>query len=307
MSRRKRRLKTATVNHERWVVSYADFITLLFAFFVVMYAISQVNQSKYRVLSEALSETFKAEAYVADQPERIELGEPPKPSLIEPTEPTEQASGGDDIAPDGNPADEPAADRFKTLGQEFKQLLKEQMDGEIVGLRGNEEWLEVDVKEGRLFNPASAELSNRGIVIFGRIAQLLKDDKFPVRVEGFTDNQPVTGSRFNSNWELSAARASAIVELFIEEGVKPFRLAAVGYGEYNAIASNATEQGRERNRRVVLMISKTGKLRPELPVQVSPKIDYTVKEQNGVNGVRLQNGEILFTSDPERAREPSAE
>lgn len=299
----RRRVKPQAVNHERWLVSYADFITLLFAFFVVMYAISQVNEEKYRVLSDVLDKQFNGHEETIETPERIDLSKPPMPSLVEPSEPAEMASGGDDIAPDGNPADEPAAERFKTMGLEFQQMLKDEMPGEVVSLRGNEEWLEVEVNTGNLFDSGKATLNNRAIQIFGQFAELLKQDDYPVRIEGFTDNQAISGGEFDSNWELSAARAASVVKLFVEEGVKPHRLAALGYGEYQPVASNASAAGRERNRRVVIMISRTGKLRPELPVKVEPEINYEVDGKLPVKEVKLEDGGILFTDDPKRAEE----
>jgi len=247
-------------NHERWLVSYADFITLLFAFFVVMYSISQVNESKYRVLSNTLEDAF-------NQPELsvhpIQIGETAK------SNPTNliQLNASAIKDKEGQGAGEQQRempDDFKQIANKIEQAFGDLMKQDMVTLRGNEEWLEIEMRSSLLFDSGDATLSKNALVLLGQIAAILKEQKNAVRVEGFTDNVPIHTVRYPSNWELSSARAAAVVQLFIEEGVDSSRLVAAGYGEFQPVGPNDTPENRTRNRRVVLMISKTGELRPVL-------------------------------------------
>jgi len=267
----RRRPVEVSVSHERWLVSYADFITLLFAFFVVMYSISQVNQSKYRVLSDTLLEAFSDEsARVIDESARVidviqvgELSRSSEPSVID-TPPMVEALGQEGAR--GQPGDG-AFDKTAELPQlsdmfedEFADLIVD----EQVLIHSNEFWLEIELKAGILFDSANAEPSVVAESIFSDMAQLLKGWSNPVQVEGFTDNVPINNSRFPSNWELSAARASSVVKLLMKGGVAPERLSAVGYGEFQPVASNTSAEGRTANRRVVLMVARERSERPRV-------------------------------------------
>jgi len=247
-------------NHERWLVSYADFITLLFAFFVVMYSISQVNESKYRVLSNTLEDAF-------NQPELsvhpIQIGETAKSNptnLIQLNASAIKDKEGQGVGEQQREM----PDDFKQIANKIEQAFGDLMKQDMVTLRGNEEWLEIEMRSSLLFDSGDATLSKNALVLLGQIAAILKEQKNAVRVEGFTDNVPIHTVRYPSNWELSSARAAAVVQLFIEEGVDSSRLVAAGYGEFQPVGPNDTPENRTRNRRVVLMISKTGELRPVL-------------------------------------------
>jgi chemotaxis protein MotB len=253
-------------NHERWLVSYADFITLLFAFFVVMYSISQVNESKYRVLSNTLEDAF-------NQPELslkpIQIGETAKSnptSLIKLNAEAikDKAGQGEGEQQRGDEKRNELPDEFQQIANKIEEAFGDLMKQNLVSLRGNEEWLEVEMQSSLLFDSGDATLSNNALELLGKISAILKDQNNAVRVEGFTDDRPIHTARYPSNWELSSARAAAVVELFIEEGLDASRLMAAGYGEFQPIAPNDSPENRAKNRRVVLMISKTGSLRPQL-------------------------------------------
>lgn len=249
------------VNHERWLVSYADFITLLFAFFVVMYSISQVNESKYRVLSNTLNAAFN-QPEVTIQP--VQIGEQAKSNPVNLLQLESMAMRKSDADErDQEPAEMP--DEFKEISNQIEEALAGLIKQKLVTLRGNELWLEIELSSSLLFNSGDAALnSNQALQLLGQIAAILREQKNPVRVEGFTDNVPIHTPRYPSNWELSSARAASVVQFFMEEGLDPNRMMAVGYGEFQPIVDNDTPEGRSRNRRVVLMISKTGELRPQL-------------------------------------------
>ncbi|ARU26821.1 flagellar motor protein MotD [Cellvibrio sp. PSBB006] len=254
------------VNQERWLVSYADFITLLFAFFVVMYSISQVNQSKYRVLSETFEHAFNSRQITTDTTSSnpiekiinpIQVGEPalsPDPSAID----VEQESAGDAASTSSGQLQEISA----LVNERFADLIND----ELVSVSSNELWLQIELKDSILFASGGTDLSLQAQAIFDEIAGILKGYSNPIQVEGYTDNIPINNPRYPSNWELSSARASAIVKLLAARGVAPQRLSAVGFGEFQPVASNEHPAGRAQNRRVALMIARRKIERPGAPV-----------------------------------------
>jgi chemotaxis protein MotB len=241
-------------NHERWLVSYADFITLLFAFFVVMYSISSVNEGKYKVLSQALVGVFNdPERSVKPIPigeERPQSVKPAEPLVIE-SEQTEAAIGQ-------------AADPLKTIADNVRDAFGDLIKSDQLTVRGNELWIEIELKSSLLFGSGDAMPSDMAFSIIEKVAKILKPFDNPVHIEGFTDNQPIRTAQYPTNWELSTARAASIVRMMATEGIDPRRMAAVGYGEFQPVASNDTADGRGRNRRVVLVISRNLDVRRSL-------------------------------------------
>ena len=252
-------------NHDRWLVSYADFITLLFAFFVVMYSISSVNEGKYRVLSDSLVAAFR-------EPERslapVQFGElrrAPMQSedvldgngaVIEifkmTTAENEQTEAQADIArPE---PDEGVDEAVQTLADSIEASMADLVDDGMIKVRRDKRWIEVEIKSSILFDSGSAELAAPSTPVLRELAEKFKPLQNVIHVEGFTDNVPINNFEFLSNWELSAARAASVVHLFTRLGIAPKRLAAIGYGEFRPVASNRTEEGRAKNRRVVLVI-----------------------------------------------------
>lgn len=315
------------VKHERWLVSYSDFITLLFAFFVVMYSISQVSESKYRVLSETLNSAFDPSSEAAKVPltlKPIEIGHPERHS-----EPSVLPDGGDGDAQLSHEAGfheagfHEAGFHKSTLGslsdlfeQEFADLIHQ----ELVEVHGNELWLEIELKSSILFDSADAQPSFQAQEIFAEMAGILKRYDNDIRVEGFTDNVPIATQRFPSNWELSSARAVTIVKLLADAGVSPQRLSAVGYGAFQPITDNDTEAGRSANRRVVLMVARgdhdSRGVSIEQPaantVQASTLQKSTLQKSNTntaqeskIEPVELGGGGWLFSSNPELPRSPN--
>ncbi len=257
-----RRRVEEPVSHERWLISYADFITLLFAFFVVMYSISQVNESKYRVLSETLNHVFTEAVPRTLDP--IQVGDPQlraDPSVI--------PDGGEeevDQAMNGDGAFDRTAD-LPQLSDLFEDEFSDLIDDDVITINSNEFWLEIQLNASILFDTGDAEPSLQAESIFSDVAKILRDFDNPVQVEGFTDNVPIRNAQFPSNWELSGARAAAVVKLLQQGQVGPDRLSAVGYGEHQPIADNTTEEGRAINRRVALMIARERAERPGVESQ----------------------------------------
>ena len=267
-------------NHERWLVSYADFITLLFAFFVVMYSVSSVNEGKYRVLSDSLTAAFRSaphsmapvqvgEGKPAHAPGEIPL--PGSPSLISLPVPTLSAPVAPPV-PERKPVDKKSPEKptqapddelppptraEQAMGAIADRIIKA-MSGmirdDLINVRRDTRWLEVEIKSSILFPSGSARLADAAFPMLEELAKILAPFPNPIHVEGFTDNVPIRTLQFLSNWELSAARAASVVHLFTDYGVEPGRMAAIGYGEYKPIGDNATPDGRAQNRRVVLVI-----------------------------------------------------
>lgn len=242
-------------NHERWLVSYADFITLLFAFFVVMYSISSINEGKYKVISQALIGVF-------NDPERslkpIPIGDE-RPLTVKPAEPlikdSEQVDAG--LA-------QTSSDPLQTIANDVRDAFGDLIKSDQMTVRGNELWIEIELNSSLLFGSGDAMPSNKAFDIIEKVANILKPFANPVHVEGFTDDQPIRTAQYPTNWELSSARAASIVRLLAMEGVNPARMASVGYGEFQPVASNASAQGRAQNRRVVLVISRNLEVRRSL-------------------------------------------
>jgi len=240
-------------NHERWLISYADFITLLFAFFVVMYSVSSVNEGKYRVLSDTLEAAFSD----------------PKRS-IDPIQVGEVERGNTERVPENNPTNtnsletievftsppvsEEIMQEINDISTQLNESLKDLIDSEDVSIKQGEDWIELEMKSNVLFFSGEARLANSAVPIIGKVATILRSSTNLIQVEGFTDNNPISTNRFPSNWELSAARAASVVHLLDRYGLKPNRMSAIGYGEFQPIADNATLEGRQKNRRVVLVV-----------------------------------------------------
>jgi chemotaxis protein MotB len=259
------------INHERWLVSYADFITLLFAFFVVMYSISSVNEDKYRVLSDAMGSAFydpKASVSPA-QSSPIVIA-----TVIVPDYMSAAASPPDIMAPllgAGQQAAEqaveaPEEDSFSqqvlddaeyeigVIADGVEQRMDSLIDEGIINITRNKFWLEVEIKSSLLFTSGSSNLIPQSVPVLIELSETFLDLPNRINIEGFTDDQPINNQIFPSNWELSSARAAAVVRLFERNGIEPSRLASIGYGEYQPISDNENEDARAKNRRVVLVV-----------------------------------------------------
>ncbi|HDZ16070.1 hypothetical protein LCGC14_0770760 [marine sediment metagenome] len=261
MARKKRQEEPE--NHERWLVSYADFITLLFAFFVVMYSISSVNEGKYRVLSDTLEAVF-SDPVRSKAP--IQVGEINRdqgdvvPEILAP----KLAPDTTEIFPDNrretlekqpeNTSNEDDIRTINDLSKQFNAALSNWIASDDVNIKKGDDWLELEIKSRVLFASGESRLARPAIPVIGEVADILQTSANPIQVEGFTDDNPINTTRFPSNWELSAARAASVVHLLDRFGIQPNRMSAIGYGEYKPIASNDTEEGRQKNRRVVLVI-----------------------------------------------------
>ena len=245
----RRRREEEHENHERWLVSYADFITLLFAFFVVMYAISSVNEGKYRVLSDSLVSAFKnPQTQTGGKPVVIVQGTP-----IQPPAPLPVPA----ITPQQAPEDEhkiKTKQKMKNVADEIMKALQPLVAEGKVRLLETSRGVTIEINDSILFPPGQARLQAISVAALGALAQVLASSDFPITIEGHTDNTPIATPQFPSNWELSAMRATTVLRLFNDAGVSAERLTAIGYGETRPLETNTTPEGRGRNRRVSILI-----------------------------------------------------
>lgn len=239
-------------NLERWLVSYADFITLLFAFFVVMYAISSVNEGKYRVLSDTLVSAFR-DTPTSDKIVRLETRQaeilsgsghpvgraPPQPIHVKPEQ-------------------QQMADKMKKVAKSVLEAMQPLIQNGQVRVIQSPKGVTVEINASVLFKSGEAVLQPQSMETLVAVAKVLAQTDNAVQVEGHTDNVPIRSPVFPSNWELSSARAGSVVRLFSELGVPPERMMAIGYADNRPLDTNATVDGRGRNRRVnVLILNET--------------------------------------------------
>ncbi len=240
MARRKHFVEDSE-NHERWLISYADFITLLFAFFVVMYAVSVVNVGKYKVLSDALGDAFGGRGAATKINTSVETDPLPLPLA-------------NIIAHKRLEAARRERERLDLLARKLNSVLAPLVNSGKVRVSQNARGITIEINASVLFDEGDAGLTGNARETLATVAGLLKDDPHAIEVEGHTDTTPIARPAFPSNWELSAVRATTVVRLFIENGVLERRLAAVGRGANQPIASNDDPAGRARNRRVAVTI-----------------------------------------------------
>jgi chemotaxis protein MotB len=259
------------LNHEAWAIPYADLITLLLAFFVVMYAVSAVNEGKYRVLSEAMLEAFNGSSHAIAPlpPTRV------RPHNVNPSIATPSGQAGSSAVPIAVPipphpvamqggngrniAHEAAMRaRLDRIEAEVRRALQALIDRKQVAVRNNGRWLEIEIRTDILFPSGVAQLSTPAQSVLHNLAVVLGGFSNPLRIEGFTDDVPINTALYPSNWELSAARAGSVARLFVNNGIAPERLGIIGWGEMHPVADNDTAEGRNANRRVLVVVMGEG-------------------------------------------------
>src|SRR6202166_1013976 len=290
MARRKKHEEH--VNAEAWAIPYGDLVTLLFALFTVMYAMSSVNEGKFRVLSDSMVAAFNG-APKSMQPLNIGEKEPgkggDKPLVgITPTVFLKIKEGK--TTPDGklaprDPAKTEGASSADLPGalirmqRQVQDAMQSLIDAKLVTVRRENMWLEIEINADILFPSGAGEFAPVAEPVLDKLAEVLKPFPNPIRVEGHTDDRPIRTNAFPSNWELSAARAASVVHQFTKEGIDPLRLEIVGFGEFHPRQPNDSAEGRNANRRVAILVLE----------QVSPGANMTVRS----------NGETPRTVPPD--------
>jgi len=231
------RRRAPRVGADRWLVSYADFTTLLLAFFMALYTVSDINPAKLAAAQNSLRAAFKAPEAAAE----------PVAGPATPAEPrAERPHAGSLPAP-----------RAEAIAQVRERIEKELAGAITAGqleIGADDRGLVLSLPESATFPVASADVTAAAQAVIDRVATTLEPLDVAVRIEGHTDDTPIRTVRYSSNWELSTARASAVVARFIDQRLDPRRLSAAGYGEFHPRASNATADGRASNRRVDVVV-----------------------------------------------------
>jgi chemotaxis protein MotB len=273
-SRRSRRRSAPQENEERWLLTYADMITLLMALFMVLFSISSVNISKYQTLQQSLKAAFSgsilsggraimqsgSESTSAHTPATAEVPSivPLTPSIPKPSQTTAQVTQQISKALQTVNAANQEQASFLKLQRELNAYARSHGFSNQVQAVIDQRGLVVRVLTDKLlFDSGSAELQTAGLPLLQEIAHLLNvDHKHPITVEGNTDNQPIHSAQFPSNWELSTDRATTVLRYLIAHGVAQQRLSATGYAALHPLASNATAAGRASNRRVDIVLNR---------------------------------------------------
>jgi chemotaxis protein MotB len=292
MARKKKHEEHA--NHEAWAIPYGDLVTLLFALFTVMYAMSSVNEGKFRILSDSMIAAFNG-APKSLQPLNIGEKEPGKggeqPLVgIVPTaliKIKDQRSTPDGRLTPRDPTKTEGATSTDLPGalirmqRQVQDAMQSLIDAKLVTVRRENMWLEIEINADILFPSGAGEFAPVAEPVLDKLAEVLKPFPNPIRVEGHTDDRPIRTTAFPSNWELSAARAASVVHQFTRQGIDPLRLEIVGFGEFHPRQPNDTSEGRNANRRVVVLVleevsagaTMTARTTDQTPETAAPEVE----------------------------------
>lgn len=260
MSRRGQRPR---VSHERWLVSYADFITLLFAFFVVLFATAEADKNKQAQFSQSIDEAFRTLG-IFPNPTRHSGASPASNATDKPVIPMNIVMGEDVLAPARVKSD------LDNIGRELQQTLSNEIAKHTVSIEMGRDGLVISLREAGFFASGSATPKPDTLHTLQTIAAALSRTRYDVRVEGHTDNIPIHNEQFDSNWELSTARATTIARLLLgTNAIRPDQLSAAGYAEFHPVAPNDSLEGRAKNRRVDLIVLPRSKINFSEPPKVA--------------------------------------
>jgi chemotaxis protein MotB len=272
------------VNHEAWAIPYGDLVTLLFALFTVMYAMSSVNEGKFRVLSDAMIAAFNGNP---KSMRPLNIGEPEpgkggeKPLIgITPTA-LIKIKGQDSVTALPKPPSADLAGSLIRMEREVQDAMRALIDAKLITVKRESMWLEIEINTDILFPSGSGAFSSSAEPVLDKLAEVLKPFPNPIRVEGHTDDRPIHTAAFPSNWELSAARAASVVHQFTKQGIDPLRLEIVGFGEFHPRQANSSAEGRNANRRVAVLVleavtpmqATTARITANTPETVAPGVE----------------------------------
>lgn len=303
--RRRHRLQLKGREHlDRWLISYADYMTLIFALFVVLYSVAVVNKEKYRSVIDGLSQAFSQQ-----QPHSHGLLEGTGNHLLDavsvaPASLLESAATSQ--APASIIMQRQDGASLAEIDAQLGRAVGALVDAGLVKINRDDEWLTIELSAGLLFASGSATLGRNAPDVIAALSRILKPVDNYIRVRGYTDNQQINNEIFHSNWQLSAARAGAVLESLITFGIDPHRLAMEAYGEFSPWSDNSSEQGRAQNRKVVIALSRYAWVAPLAERQVKentsatePMVPVTVPNEQDIKVITLPNGGIRITTRKE--------
>ncbi|WP_019676454.1 flagellar motor protein MotB [Arsukibacterium perlucidum] len=291
---------------DRWLVSYADYMTLMFALFVVLYAMSVVKDKEFSALADTLTNVF-------ERPSKTGSGASGRGLLPQDTPKSDFSKFGTSLEPAEGP--ELVADASKlsdvrqqhlgsplvSLEQELNQALANLIEQGVVDIRQDENWLIIELSSGLLFASGSATATNSARTLLNEITRIINPINNFIRIRGYTDNQPINNELFSSNWELSVARATSVLRVLEDLETPSHRMAIEGYGQYYAESSNETAQGRAENRKVVIALSRYGYMPDELEQQqqqedLQQQIQQVTQEDGSIRVIALPGGGVRITT-----------
>ncbi|MEM0515340.1 OmpA family protein [Pseudoalteromonas sp. YIC-827] len=323
MRLRHRRAQAKASQHtHRWLVSYADYMTIMFALFVVLYAIAiNHKDEQFKVFSQSLEQIFTKATHA---PASDDTGAGAQGLLTQPLAPNEALLHGQSLQKEHQASTQLLPEQGdvtqlpkQQLGEPLESLvdeltntlLKEIRQGDAQ-LQLDQDWLSIEMNSAMVFASASATVTNQAEAVIARIAQVLATQRNYLRIRGYTDDLAINNELFSSNWQLSAARAAAVVKQLQQEQIAPERMALEGYGQYSPFADNGSAQGRAQNRKVVIAISKYALPMPEVSAMAAPKSHDSSEEpqaqevqrpgqDNSIKIIQLPHGGIRITTRSE--------
>lgn len=304
---RHRRLKQQAEREDidRWLVSYADYMTLMFALFVVLYALSSLKQEEFNVLSESITKVFEKSPRKDSGTAQSTL-----PPVVASTEFEFSGSAVNKAASSAEVANATTLSdvRQQYLGsplelveQDLRLALSDLIGQGVAKLVQDENWLVIELNSGLLFASGSATATNSARTLLQEISKIINPINNFLRVRGYTDNVPIRNELFSSNWELSVARATSVLRVLETLGTPPHRMAIEGFGEYYPTADNSTASGRAENRKVVIAISRFG-YQPT-PQAITPEqtgleqqLEQITQQDGSIQVLPLPGGGIRITT-----------
>jgi chemotaxis protein MotB len=319
---RKRRHDVEKEDVHRWLVSYADYMTLLFALFVVLYAMAMVNEKPFETITESVGRVFQASD---EKPKNRGHGDDILNVNTAKTNKRLYGNGLLDVAGPqlledeqslSNISDSQVGTNLTSLEEELHTALYELVESGYAQLQIDGDWLEIELNSGLLFPSGSSSTTNSATKILAVIYDVLDEVTNFVRVRGYTDNQSINTEIFSSNWELSVYRATAVLQVLERLGMNPARMAIEGYGQYYPSADNRTAEGRAKNRKVVVAISKYGLEKSNVlntptisvkDVEAITKVIEPGEQNNDIKIIRLDNGGLRITTRNENENEQTSQ
>ena len=312
---RKRRAAVEHDNIHRWLVSYADYMTLMFALFVVLYAMAMVNEKPFDSITESFGRVFQA-----SEEETKNRGHGDSVLMVNTSKTNVKLYGNGILEVAGpelldheqnlsNISDAKVGSNLSSLEKELHTALYDLVESGFAQLQIDGDWLEIELNSGLLFPSGSSSATRSAEAILAVIYDVIGQASNFIRVRGYTDNQVINNEIYSSNWELSVFRATAILRVLEKLGLTPARMAIEGYGQYYPSADNLTSEGRAKNRKVVVAISKYGLEKsnllqaPTIAVQDIEKVKLAgdsaaegTDASNNIKVIRLKNGGIRITT-----------
>lgn len=310
MRRKHQRHQVEEENLERWLVSYADYMTLMFALFVVLYAMAIVKEEQFKVLTDTLSRVF-------EKPDASESGVKGQSVLTHNNPQSEfdsygtslEEAKGPELLADAKTLSDVSVEKLGSplisLEQELTQALAHLMEQGVARVELDDNWLTIELNSGLLFASGSAAPTVSARTVLKEIEEIIAPVNNYVRVRGYTDDLPINNEVFASNWELSVARATSVLRILESMGVQPYRMAIEGFGQYYPSVPNDNPQARAENRKVVIAISRYGYQAPqqesvaeddEQQKKQLEQLQQLTQEDGSIRVIELPGGGIRITT-----------